>query len=117
MRGRGGTVENVTFRNIRLTCQFAAAIQITMFYSASTCVPRQQTPSVFRDITVEDVVGDQAALGLEIRGLPEQHLQRLRLKNLRLTAVSSMEISDVDDLEMDNVTIQPCIPPPPMKDD
>ncbi len=117
MRGRGGVVEHVAFRRIRLACQFAAAIQITMFYSASTCIPRQRTPSVFRDIVAEDITGDQAAIGIEVRGLPEQHLERLRLGNVRLTAVSSMEVSDVDNLEMDGVSIAPCTPPPPMPED
>ncbi|MBS1370412.1 MAG: glycoside hydrolase family 28 protein [Lentisphaeria bacterium] len=106
MRGRGGFVENIRFRDITIDNVSCEAVQISMFYPYSTVEPRSQAPSVFRDIRIENVTGRGAATGLEIRGLPESPVQGLLLADIRLAARSAVSCSDVGSIEMRNVEIE-----------
>ncbi len=105
MRGRGGFVENVWFRNITIDEVSHEAIQVTMFYPFSTVNPRSQTPSDFRNIHLSHISGKGAAIAVEIRGLPEHPLESIDLENIRLEARNAMHCSDIRKISMKNVEI------------
>lgn len=107
MRGRGGTVENVRFENIRICNVSHEAVQINMFYEFSTVMPKTDTPSVFRNISFSNVRGAGARVGVMLKGLPEQKLQGIVLEDMELTAQESMICADVSGLRMERVTIHP----------
>jgi DNA sulfur modification protein DndE len=50
-----------------------------------------------------EVTCENAGVAVEIRGLPEQPIQRITLENLRLTAVKGISCRDVADLTVCNV--------------
>ena len=106
MRGRGGYVRNVKIKDIHLEDITEQAIQINMFYEYTTVVPRTQTPPVFSEISMENVEGTSLGLGIQIKGLPEQKLQELHLKNIHLQAQDAMLCSDVSGLTLDQVEIR-----------
>ena len=106
MRGRGGYVRNVKIRDIRLENITDQAIQVNMFYESSTVIPKTQTPPVFSEISMENVEGSSLGLGIQIKGLPEQKLQELHLKNIHLQAQDAMLCSDVSGLTLDQVEIR-----------
>ena len=106
MRGRGGYVRNVKIRDIRLENITYQAIQVNMFYESSTVIPKTQTPPVFSEISMENVEGSSLGLGIQIKGLPEQKLQELHLKNIHLQAQDAMLCSDVSGLTLDQVEIR-----------
>lgn len=105
MRGRGGYVRNVKIKDIHLEDITEQAIQINMFYEYTTVVPKTQTPPVFSEISMENVEGTSLGLGIQIKGLPEQKLQDLHLKNIHLQAQNAMLCSDVSGLTLDQVEI------------
>ena len=105
MRGRGGYVRDVTVRGIRLQDITDQAIQINMFYESSTVLPKTNTPPEFSDITIEEVEGSSLGLGIQIKGLPEQKLQRIALRRVHLVAGDAMTCSDVAGLSMEDVQI------------
>lgn len=106
MRGRGGYVKNVRIRDIRLENITDQAIQVNMFYESSTVIPKTQTPPVFSDISMENVEGTSLGLGIQIKGLPEQKLKDLHLKNIHLQAQDAMLCSDVSGLTLNQVEIK-----------
>ena len=106
MRGRGGYVENVSFQDITLSDMSREMIQINMFYDTSTVVPRSKRPPAFRNICLEGIEGEGKGLGLELRGLPEQAMQDIRLSHVHLKCGKSMVCEEVQGLSMEDVVFQ-----------
>ncbi len=104
MRGRGGTVGNVFFENIRMANLRLEAIVLSMFYGSSTAGSRSDTPPVFRDIHIKNVTCESAGVALAIRGLPERPIERVVLENLQVNAVKGIRCQDADDLTLDSVS-------------
>lgn len=107
MRGRGGYVKNVWCEDIVLEGTTQQAVQISMFYPYSTVVPKSNTPSLFTDIHVKNVIGSCEGLGLEIRGLPEKRLQNITLENIHLAAPKGIYFEHTENLTMLDVDIHP----------
>lgn len=105
MRGRGGYVKNVRISDVHILNTTHQAIQVNMFYESSTVIPRTQTPPAFSDIFIENVEGTSLGLGIQIKGLPEQKLKNLYLKNIHLQAADSMLCTDVAGLTLENVEL------------
>lgn len=105
MRGRGGYVKNVKFENMEIDNTTEQAIQINMFYEFSTVIPRVNSPSDFCDIKICNINGKNNKTGIQIKGLPEHRLRNITLENIDITAKNSFECSDVQGIEIKNVTI------------
>lgn len=105
MRGRGGCVENVKFENIEINHVSEQAIQINMFYEASTVIPKSDTPSDFKNITIRNISGIGAGTGIEIKGLPEHRLRNISLENIRLSAKNAFYCDNVESISLKNVEV------------
>lgn len=105
MRGRGGCVENVSFRNIQIRDVSDAAVQINMFYEYSTVMPKTNTPSAFRGIRFSDISGCGAQTAVELKGLPERHLQDIAFERIRLSAREGLRCTDTDGLHFNDVVL------------
>ena len=105
MRGRGGYVKNVSFRNIEIENVSNQAVQVNSFYEFSTVKPLADTPSELSDIHIENVHGNGADTAIEIKGLPEKPLKNVTLKNINLTADKAMTILDTESISLDNVVV------------
>ncbi|HSJ55350.1 MAG TPA: glycoside hydrolase family 28 protein, partial [Anaerolineae bacterium] len=81
VRGRGGFVEDVTVENVQMANLRQEAILLTMFYGSSTAPSRSEAPPIFRDIHVKAVTCEGAGAAVEIRGLPEQPIERVVLED------------------------------------
>lgn len=106
MRGRGGVVEDIHFERVTIHDLSHEAIQINMFYEFSTVIPKTDTPSEFQNITIRDISGSNAAVAIQIRGLPEKKLADITLEHIHLTAENSMICSDVTGLRMNDVVCE-----------
>ena len=106
MRGRGGVVENITFDSFEINNVSNEAIQINMYYEFSTVVPKSDTPSVFCHITIRNVKGAGNAMGIMLRGLPEQKLSDITLKDIALDANRYLVCEDVDGLHLQDVHLK-----------
>jgi polygalacturonase len=104
MRGRGGVVENIHFENFHMAGLRREAIVLNMFYGMATAAPRSEAPPVFRDIHMRNVTCESAGVALEIRGLPEQPLERVVLDGLRLHAIAGIRCQDVDSLVLNSIS-------------
>lgn len=105
MRGRGGYVKNVWFKDIEINDVSEEAVQINMFYGYSTVVPKSDAPSDFSDIFIKNISGSGAKTAIEICGLPEHRLRNISLENIKLTAEKAMICNEVEGLEMQDVML------------
>ncbi len=104
MRGRGGVVENVEFKDIKVDDIDGVAIQVNMFYGATTIDPTSNTPPLFKNIHIENISGS-GITGIQLKGLPESHLCDITLRNIDISAQDAMQCSDVEGLVIDNVKL------------
>ena len=103
MRGRGGVVENVHFENIRIAGIREEAIVLDMFYGSTTVTPRSSAPPLFRNIRIKNVTCEDAGVAVRIRGLPEQRIRDVVIKDVRAHAIKGIHCQDVDDLTLSGV--------------
>ena len=108
-RGRGGVVENVDIANVVMHDIRYDAISINMYYwIAGEPVPEpvsERTPA-FRDFSIRNVVCHGASRALEIRGLPEMPVERIKLENVRIKAKRGAMLDDVKDVVLSGVKIE-----------
>lgn len=107
MRGRGGIVEDVWFHHIHIGTVSHEAIQVNMFYEYSTVMPKAKVPSCFRGLHFSDVRCESAKVGIALRGLPEQNLQDIELRDVEVKAQQAMLCTDVSGLTMERVALYP----------
>ncbi len=120
-RGRGAVIEDIVYKRCTLTnlsteltdCKwFRGALLVDQFYSHEdfdVVHPEEVTDGTpvfqnitFQDITIETVAGH----AIYIVGLPESPIRNLRLHNVVAKGKYSTKISNVQGLEMTNVTVE-----------
>ena len=88
-RGRGGVVQNVTYRNIHMKSIDEECVQVTLNYdqngppSTTTQTNETATPA-FRDIAFENVLCERGGSSYFLAGLPEQAIRHLSLINVTM---------------------------------
>jgi len=105
-RGRGGVVENIWCRDIRMYDIAGEAIQISTFYKGWFGSDTGEAPT-FRNIDIENIKVEGAINGVAIDGLPEQPIENVTLKNLQIVALKGVACSEAQKITFDNVSIDP----------
>lgn len=105
MRGRGGYIKNVTMENIEINEASKEAIQINMFYESSTVIPKTQLPPHCKKVSLKNIYGKNAQLALQVKGLPEQLLEKISLENIHLTGKEAMLMENVKNIKLLNVIL------------
>jgi hypothetical protein len=112
-RGRGGVVENIYVKNIRMKDIEGDAILWDMYYFTKPPKAGEvvEVPAVteatprFRNFQISDIVCNGAKRGIFIRGLPEMKVKDIELSNIVLKADKGAEIIEANDIRMKNVTL------------
>lgn len=104
--GRGGTVEDITFRNITFK-DMLYCIVFNMRWGTSSwpndTYPPKAIP-VFRDISVIDVVGSGQRAGL-LQGLEESPLRDIMFKNVKIKAQTGMRVRNAPFIDLSGLRI------------
>ena len=106
MRGRGGIVEDIHYKNISMTNIKYQAIIIGFWWAAGDS-PRKVEPfsdktPVFRDIKFEDIKADvlDSKYSVDITGLPESLLTNVELKNINIISENGLSENFTTNLKM-----------------
>ena len=99
---RGGVIENVFFKDVKVGTYNEAAVRVNMFYEA----PGDYVP-VVRNILVENLeVTDGGKYGVLIRACPESPVQNFRMVNCVINSVDQVaKVDHVKNVMLENVTI------------
>lgn len=100
MRGRGGFVENIRIENIAMRQIVGQAILVDLYYGSTTVAPRSDRPPVFRGIEIRNVRCDGAETAAQLRGLPDQPIESIVLRDCRATSKQGLVAENVVGLEM-----------------
>lgn len=112
-RGRGGVVENIYVKNIRMKDIVEDAILWDMYYFTKPPAAGQKAdvPPVteatprFRNFHISGIVCNGAKRGIFIRGLPEMRVRDIGLDNIVLKTGKGAEIIEANDIRMKNITL------------
>jgi polygalacturonase len=110
-RGRGGTVENITYRHLDLKNITKQAITIDMFYDVGNNPDVEQsspdaTP-VYKNITIDGLKCDGTKVAIQIHGLPDSPITDLTLKDIQIVNAKEGEtIEGVKNITRTNVEVK-----------
>jgi len=106
--GRGGFIENVWFRDIRMGKILKQAIDMTLRYGDRSVIdPATKAQPALRGFHFRNITGRQADIAIELTGLPENAIRDLSFENVTLTAKRGLECSWVSGLRMTSADIRP----------
>ena len=110
-RGRGGLVENIHIRGIRMSSIEGSAIDFNFFYAANgkpaeaVPQPNEGTPA-FRNILFEDIVSRGSKAAFTLRGLPEMPLRDISFRDVDLSAGTGADLAYAERISFERVRIR-----------
>ncbi|HEX5218326.1 MAG TPA: glycoside hydrolase family 28 protein [Verrucomicrobiae bacterium] len=106
-RGRGGVVENIYARNLKVKeMKYEVAI-LNMDYSADKNKAANEKPPVFRNMQFEKITGDGAPTAILIQGLDDSPIENIRFMNMTVKSTKGAVVNYAKGLIFDNVQITP----------
>jgi polygalacturonase len=110
-RGRGGVVENIYIKNIRMKDIVRDAILFDMYYSTKPPAANEKPdiPAVteatpqFRNFFISNVVCSGAERGIFMRGLPEMQISNIFLKDIILKTTKGAEIIEAAGIHLADI--------------
>ncbi len=109
-RGRGGVVEDLRFDNFTME-RVGTGIVVTSYYTmggegATTAEPASRRTPVFRNIGISNVTITQARRrAVDIEGLPEMHIDGLRLTDIVASGSTGLLATYTNALELHHVEV------------
>ncbi|RYZ05870.1 MAG: glycoside hydrolase family 28 protein [Myxococcales bacterium] len=105
MRGRGGTIENVFYENVRHQDIRLMVVELTTFYGSSTLMPKTQTPPSIRNVHVKNVTARGAKSAIEIVGLPELPIRDVTFENVDIVAAQGLRCVDCENVRFKSTSL------------
>jgi hypothetical protein len=100
---RGGTIENIFFRDIRIGQVAHAMLQIDFNYQEGSQGPEHP---VVRNIDIRDVTCKKAERALDVRGFPDARIRDLRLERCVVEVADKPNVvENVEGLALSDVTV------------
>jgi polygalacturonase len=106
-RGRGGVVEKIYARDIKVRDMKEEVIILNMDYSSDKNAATNDKAPVFRDMCFERITGDGAPVAIRITGEPDSPIANIRFRDMKLTAERGVLASNVKGLHFENLRIDP----------
>ena len=104
-RGRGGVVENVWARNLKVKNMQREVVILNMDYSSDQKEAANSKPPIFRNMVISDVVGDGAPTAILIQGLEDSPIENVRFENIMITSTKGVVANYAQDLVFTNVNV------------
>ena len=102
---RGGTIENIYLRNIKVGQVKNAAIRINQNY-LSKAAPSEIKYTTYRNIFVENMICDKADYAIQILGLEEHPIENIKIINCSFKNIKNENVTEsVNKLVLENVVI------------
>jgi polygalacturonase len=106
-RGRGGVVENVWVKNIKVKNMQREVVIMNMDYSSDQKKAANEKPPVFRNMTISNVTGDGAPTAILITGVEDSPIENIRFENMNIRSEEGVVANFAKGLVFSNVNITP----------
>lgn len=115
-RGRGGVVENIEIRGVKMSAIPEAAISFDLYYSGTAWgeadaplakwEPVTEATPQFRDILIENVSCDGARVAVEVRGLPEMPVKNVTITGMVARSQWGIQLQDARAITLHEVNVE-----------
>jgi hypothetical protein len=108
-RGRGASIENVSFSNIIMENIGEAAIVVDMIYYDKSANPWEMSEEIpaIRNVSIDQLTVLNAGSAFDIQGIEEMPVEDLRISNCSFQVENSGKISLVTKLKLKDVSLFP----------
>ncbi|HMP83339.1 MAG TPA: glycoside hydrolase family 28 protein [Verrucomicrobiota bacterium] len=104
---RGGVVENIYARDLRVKNMRREVVIMNMDYGSDRSAVLAVTPPVFRNMEIRDVTGDGAPTAILLTGMEDSLIQNIRFVNMKIRSTKGVVANNVTGLSFDNVQVSP----------
>ncbi len=116
-RGRGGVVENIYVKGVRMTNIPTDAIRFNLYYGGKikedengniigvTKEPVTEETPCFRNISFEDIECYNVEKAITINGIPEMPVQNIKIKNINIVSNEGILMRYAKDVELEGLTL------------
>ena len=104
---RGGVVENIFARNLKVKNMQREVVILNMDYSSDRQKLVKATPPIFRNMQFENITGDGAPTAILIQGLSDSPIRDIRFVNMTINSTRGVVANFVSGLVFDNVQVAP----------
>lgn len=104
---RGGVVERIYARNLRVKNLQREVAILNMDYGADRNQPLNLKPPVFRDMQFENITGDGVPTAILIQGMAESPVANIRFVNLKVNSTKGVVANFATGLIFDHVQVMP----------
>jgi polygalacturonase len=104
---RGGVVENIYARNLRVKNMQREVAILNMDYGSDRNQAATQKPPVFRNMQFENIAGAGAPTAILIQGLADSPIENIRFLNTTIRSTKGVVANYAKGLVFDNVQITP----------
>lgn len=106
-RGRGGVVENVFARNLKVKNMQREVVILNMGYGSDTKQAANEKPPTFRNMHFADIMGEGAPTAILLRGLPDSPIENIQFEKVHITSTKGVVCSNVKAVQFDEVQVTP----------
>lgn len=104
---RGGVVENIYARNLKVKNMQREVAILNMDYSSDRQKLTKAAPPVFRNMQFENITGDGAPTAILIQGMAESLIENIRFKDMTIKSTKGVVANFAKGLVFDNVQVTP----------
>ncbi len=104
---RGGVVENIYARNLKVKNMQREVAILNMDYGSDRNKPIASKPPVFRNMQFENITGDGAPTAILIQGMADSPIENIRFVNVTISSTKGVVANYVKGLVFNNAQITP----------
>ena len=104
---RGGVVEHIYARNLRVKDMQREVVILNMDYGADRSKLQNSQPPVFRNMLFENITGSGAPCAILVRGMDTSPIRGLVFRNVDVSSDRGVQVSHAQDLVFHRVSVRP----------
>lgn len=104
---RGGVVENIYARNLKVKNMQREVAILNMDYTADRNKTIVSNPPIFRNMQFENITGDGAPTAILIQGMADSPIENIRFVNMTINSTKGVVANYTRGLVFDNVQVTP----------
>ncbi len=106
-RGRGGVVENVWARDLKLRNMQREAVIFNMAYSSDKKQAQNEKAPIFRNFDIRNLTCEGAPTAILMRALEDAPIENVHFENISISSKQGIVCENVKNLVFDTVSVTP----------
>jgi hypothetical protein len=106
-RGRGGVVEKIFARNLRVQNMQREVVIMNMDYSSDQKQAANEKPPVFRNMEITDVIAEGTPTAILLQGLEDSPIQNVRFDKMILDCNKGIVCANVSGVMFNEIQVTP----------